>query len=686
MAHLLNYKFEIFPTKPQRQQFNKILRETKYQWNKGVTIWKKLRTSLNTGQIEHVVKTCLLAGQEKSDTNYNRKKAILKLQDTHKNIDLESASKLYDIKNLVGKIIEIDVRHLDVRVLSKELKQKHTEELSARKRAISEGIAWAKLPKLTVYWQLMRAIGQYAGFAAKTYMDKSFNAPDGMALSTIRFNISGSKNALRWNTAVQPKPQQRKYGARGEPQYKRRGESFAYQVQNTEIEGIIRRKNNYGYQVNINPLYIGNKWVDMAYHREIPKESKIKMLTVSEKAGHYFAVFSCEVPESAWALIPRHEGLYAGIDPGAETALTVGLLNSNTGELSNLAIHYGFLEKSLDKLEQMQQKLSQKHGPRRKRTEEEIQQELSTYAQKRYSSIQKLSPDERKKLLQKKKDKLEKTMVRQEASKRWKRWSRRVSELQFTIANQRKDILHKISHMLVKNCDLVGLGHWEPEREVSYRKKLRTLKKKVKRGIKGAAEELQALIEDKTKQGPKGVKKIRRGGRDRSIATLRQLIEEKSLRAGIKAETEVPEAGSTINCHICGNPTGPKKDLSVRVWRCTNCNTLHQRDLNSSFNILFKTLEIAAAQAATSETGSTVIRTMAQGATVLPATASSGSGHLAMVSSGKGNTNMNVQQALNGTNLWQKEVASSLKSLIQMGIARPISMQMDSFSGSQGPP
>lgn len=72
MVHLLNYKFEIFPTKPQRQQLNRILKEAKIQWNKGVTIWKKLRIALNTGQIDYVVRTCLSAGQEKSDTNYQR--------------------------------------------------------------------------------------------------------------------------------------------------------------------------------------------------------------------------------------------------------------------------------------------------------------------------------------------------------------------------------------------------------------------------------------------------------------------------------------------------------------------------------------------------------------------------------------------------------------------------------------
>ena len=67
-------------------------------------------------------------------------------------------------------------------------------------------------------------------------------------------------------------------------------------------------------------------------------------------------------------------GWHAGIDPGAQTALTVGLVNSKSGELKHLAIHYEFLEKSLTKLEKLQQALSLKQGPRRKRTETEIQE------------------------------------------------------------------------------------------------------------------------------------------------------------------------------------------------------------------------------------------------------------------------------------------------------------------------
>ena len=69
------------------------------------------------------------------------------------------------------------------------------------------------------------------------------------------------------------------------------------------------------------------------------------------------------------------------------------------------------------------------------------------------------------------------------ASKRWKCWSQRVSTLQFKIASQRADVLHKISRALAEGCDVVGIGHWEPEREVSYRKNLGPQRKKLDWGL-----------------------------------------------------------------------------------------------------------------------------------------------------------------------------------------------------------
>lgn len=39
-------------------------------------------------------------------------------------------------------------------------------------------------------------------------------------------------------------------------------------------------------------------------------------------------------------------------------------------------------------------------------------------------------------------------------------------------------------------------------------------------------------------------------------------------------------------CSNCGEQSDITKDLSVREWKCPHCDTLHDRDLNASKNIL----------------------------------------------------------------------------------------------------
>ena len=93
----------------------------------------------------------------------------------------------------------------------------------------------------------------------------------------------------------------------------------------------------------------------------------------------------------------------------------MALKNSNSGDLRHLAIHYEFLEKSLSKLEKVQRALSVKQGPKRTRTEEEIKIALEKFSSK--SAIKKLSENVRQKEIEKKRERLEKTMVFRERRK-----------------------------------------------------------------------------------------------------------------------------------------------------------------------------------------------------------------------------------------------------------------------------
>jgi len=39
-------------------------------------------------------------------------------------------------------------------------------------------------------------------------------------------------------------------------------------------------------------------------------------------------------------------------------------------------------------------------------------------------------------------------------------------------------------------------------------------------------------------------------------------------------------------CNICGYKNIIVKNLKIRLWKCPNCRTLHDRDYNTSINIL----------------------------------------------------------------------------------------------------
>ena len=43
-------------------------------------------------------------------------------------------------------------------------------------------------------------------------------------------------------------------------------------------------------------------------------------------------------------------------------------------------------------------------------------------------------------------------------------------------------------------------------------------------------------------------------------------------------------------CSRCNYQNRKVKDLSIRKWKCTKCERIHDRDLNASINILFEGL------------------------------------------------------------------------------------------------
>lgn len=607
--NILNYKFEIFPTVPQKKLLNAVLRQEKMQWNKAVTIRKKLKAALVSKQFNYVISTLLSNG--KSNTQGNRAAAIMKFQEGFPGLDFAAAAKLYDVKNIVGNTLgDITEEFIDENVLISKIRKQYDIETEARNAAKKSG---DKLPSVKVYWQLLTAINRYAGYAAKLYMDNSFESSKNMSLSNVRFAVSGSAKSQKWITATQPKKGQRDLGATGEPRYKKRAESFGPWQTDGDIKNITRETRN-NTQIYIAPI---KSWINIALHRHLPDGSDVKTMSVLTVAGRYFVVLSAEVTDEVYAIRPLNQGWAVGINPAEETALTAAMENLKTGERAYIAFHYEFLEKSLNRLEKIQQAMSLKQGPKRKLTDEEIQIRLAKYEK----TIKNLTDKEKKKSLFKEKERLSKIMVRTEngPSKNWRKLSRKVSSLHFHVANQRLDVRHKIARFLVESADIIGVGDWEPEREIPYREKLKKLKKDVKRGVEGAQKLLKELEESKSKNGERNSRVKRRKAMDRGIASLRSAINEKAIRAGAYVDIAVKEPATTYTCNICNAETGPKgkEGLKIRRWTCPSCGTVHERNINAGFNILYKTIEIlGGAQPPSPAMGKIAARNPVQGATV----------------------------------------------------------------------
>jgi putative transposase len=127
--------------------------------------------------------------------------------------------------------------------------------------------------------------------------------------------------------------------------------------------------------------------------------------------------------------------------------------------------------------------------------------------------------------------------------------TRRVKAINAKIANCRKDWTHKVTTAIASKARLIVVGN------VSSTKLAQT--------------------------------RFAKSTYDAAWGITRMLLRYKSQRLGA-LYVEVNEAFSTVTCSACGQRTGPSglSHLGVRVWMCSQCGTLHHRDLNSATNIL----------------------------------------------------------------------------------------------------
>jgi IS605 OrfB family transposase len=131
---------------------------------------------------------------------------------------------------------------------------------------------------------------------------------------------------------------------------------------------------------------------------------------------------------------------------------------------------------------------------------------------------------------------------------------KRIRNIHAKIANRRKDFLHKASTKLAKQYGLIVVGDISPS-DLVRTNKLRSINK--------------ALL-------------------DAGWSSFTTMRTYKSIRNGGSVR-EVSETYTTQRCSQCDALSGPETGIAtlrIREWRCSECGTVHDRDVNSARVIL----------------------------------------------------------------------------------------------------
>lgn len=163
------------------------------------------------------------------------------------------------------------------------------------------------------------------------------------------------------------------------------------------------------------------------------------------------------------------------------------------------------------------------------------------------------------KLIKKYADKLAKEQRKlshkKKGSKNWDKQRIKIARIHEKIHNTRIDNLHKISHELVSENQVI------------------------------VSEDLAVSNMMKNHNLAKAISDCGWYELTRQISYKAEWNNRKYIKIGRFTKSSQP-------CHVCGYINPNIKDLSVREWVCPQCGTVHDRDINASINILNEGLRI----------------------------------------------------------------------------------------------